>query len=245
MENMSYKNILNKINKIEKAMKRLEMDGFGINKNELRQIIISNKIYGGVDALNYLEIHTQLNDLLNHLNRLERIDEYYKWTKFRINSDKNIRLFLDAYVNDTLEIVKPLNAEIKEYSYGNFKKFASKFFNLVYFLIKLEIGVNGESEIAKEMFNHSGHIYCLCELMVSDLNRANLSSDDRQNLKDMLKEKQYDNFVYVIIRLIKSDRKIKKLLNLSDDDLDVIDVKSEKSNQEVLQKIERLVKKKH
>ena len=245
MENWSYKNILNKINKIEKAMRRLEMDGFVINKNELRQIIISNKIYGSVDNLNCLEIHTGLNDLLNHLSRLEKIDEYYKWTKFRINSDKNIRLFLDAYVNDTLEIMKPLNAEIKEYSYENFKKFAGKFYNLVYFLIKLEIGVNGESEIAKEIFNHNGHVYCLNELIVSDLNRVNLSNEDRQNLKDMLKKKQYDNFVYVIIELIKEDRKIKKLLNLSDDGLDILSLRSEKSNEETLQEIERLVKKKH
>ena len=241
---MSYKNILNKINKIEKAMKRLEMDGFEINKNELRQVIFSNKLYGEVDTLNYLEIHNQLNGLLNHLNRLEKIDEYYKWTKFRINSDKNIRLFLDAYVNDTLEVMKPLNMEIKEYSYDNFKKFAGKFYNLVYFLIKLEIGVNGESEIAKEMFNHSGHIYCLNELMVSDLNRTNLSSDDRQNLKDMLKEKQYDNFVYVIIKLIKEDRKIKKLINISDAEDDIMSLRSEKSNEETLREIGRLVKKK-
>ena len=242
MESWNYKNILNKIKKIEKAMKRLEIDGFNINKNELRNIIVANKINDN-DKLNYLKIHTELNDLLIHLSRLEKLDEYYKWVRFKINTDKNIRLFLDTYVNNTLDIMQTLNTEIKEYGVAHFKKFANKFYNLVYFLIKLEIGVNGESEIGREMFNHSGHIYCLRELVFSDLNRINFDDAIKRDLKDSINEKKYDSFVNVMVKLIKEDRKIKKLLNLSDNEIERLGTKRDNYDQATLLEIKRLVKK--
>ena len=155
-----------------------------------------------------------------------------------------MRLFLDNYVNDTLEILKPVNAEIKEYGFSYFKKFASKFYNLVYFLMKLEIGINGESEIGKEMFNHSGHTYCIQELMISDINRMGMVSDNRQILKNKINGKNYNDLIDVMIRLIKEDRKICKLLNLNDNNIGQIGNKREQSDQDALLEIKKLVKKK-
>ena len=244
MENWSYKNILNKIKKIENSIKRLEMIDFTIDKNTLKEIIVANKLYDDRVNLDCLKIHNELNDLLNHLYKLERIAEYYTLIKFRLNDDKNIGLCLDIYVNDTLNILKPLNQEIKEYGYGNLGKFIAKFYNLVYFLIKLEIGVNGESEIYKEMYTHSGHAYYLREIVVSDLNRTRMNDDDRQNLKNKVREKTYDGFVDVITKLVKGDRKIRKILKLSDIDIQELSNKRVESDQMVLSEIKRLVKKK-
>ena len=212
-----YKDTLNKILKIENAIKRLEMDGFLINKKEFRDIVAATRASNDKNDLKYLKKAVLLNELSRHLNRLESIDNYYKWTKFRINNDNNVKLFLDAYVRDTLDILKVVNEEIKEYGFGYLEKFVTKFYNLVYFLIKLEIGLHGESEIYKEMYGHSSHFYCLNEIMISDINRNYTSSTDRQDLKDMLKEKKYSDISYVLLQLVNCDRKIKKLLRLDVD----------------------------
>ena len=235
MDDWSYKNILNKIKKIENAMERLELDGFMINKNELNEIIVVNKIFDEGITLDYLKIHNELNDLLNRLHKLEKFENYYSLIKFKLANDKNVGLFLDAYVNDTLDILKPLNTEIKEHGYTNLNKFVIKFYDLVYFLIKLEIGVNGESEIYKEMYNHKEHVYYLRETAMSDLNRIRMNNEDKQELRNEISEKTYDGFVNVIIRLLPSDKKTRKLLNLSN--------KSGETKQVFLSKKKRLIKK--
>ena len=235
MDDWSYKNILNKIKKIENAMERLELDGFMVDKNELNEIIVVNKIFDEGITLDYLKIHNELNDLLNYLHKLEKFQNYYSLIRFKLDNDKNVGLFLDAYVNDTLDILKPLNIEIKEHGYTNLNKFINKFYDLVYFLIKLEIGVNGESEIYKEVCNHKGHVYYLNEKATSDLNRIRMNNEDKQELRNELSEKTYDGFVRVIIRLLPSDKKIRKLLNLSD--------KKGETKQVVLSKKKKLFRK--
>ena len=218
MDSYIYKDILNKIEKAEKSIKRLEMDGFLIDKKEFRDIVANAKMPNNKSSEKVMRKSVFLGDLLRHLNRLEKIDNYYKWTKFRVNSDNNIRLFLDAYVRDTLEIIKVVNEEIREYGFSYLEKFVTKFYNLIYFLIKLEIGLNGESEIYKEVFDHSSHYYCLKELMFSDINRTFDEALERQKYKEQLKEKNYDNYNQVIIGLINGDYKVRKLLNLKENE---------------------------
>ena len=48
--------------------------------------------------------------------------------------------------------------------------------------------------------------------MVSDINR-NFELIDREHLKGILKENNYDNINNVLTQLVENDRKIKKLLN--------------------------------
>lgn len=217
MNNYIYDDILRKIEKVHKSIKRLEIDGFLINKKEFREIVVASRMIDDNENEKFLKKTFFLGDIVRHLDRLEKIDNYYKWMKFRINTDNNIKLFLDAYVRDTLEIIKVVNEEIREYGFSYLEKFVTKFYNLLYFLIKLEIGLNGESEIYKEMFGHSSHFYCLKELMFSDINRNIDDALDRQNYKEKLKENNYDNYNQVIAMLINYDKKVKKMLNLVDD----------------------------
>ena len=126
-----YNDILNKIQRIEKAMKRLDMDGFLISKKELRDVVIAIRESNNKDDAKHMKEIIILNEMLDHLNRLEKIDDYYKWTKFRINSDGDIALFLDAYVRDTLDIIDTINGEIKEYGYGYLAKFVTKFYTVI------------------------------------------------------------------------------------------------------------------
>lgn len=218
-ESYTYKHVLEKIKKIEMSIMRLKKNGFLVHKYEieLKDIIVINRLNSNIKdcTINYAKIYFDLNELQKHLNRLEKIGEYYEYTKFRLNTNGQIKLFLDCYVNDTLDIINLVNDEIKEYGLSSIKMFDKRFYALVYFLIKLEIAINDESEIYNDVIIHNNHFHCLNELVMSDINRIFFDEDKKKKLKEKLKVRKYDNFVEVIIEILEHDKKIRRVLDLN------------------------------
>ena len=97
--------ILTKIKKVEMAIKRLKNNGFLTTEYEkkLRDILITNKVkVNKFCDQAYLKAHFELSLLLNHLMRLEKISEYYNCTKFSLNTNDEVKLFLDVFASSFL-----------------------------------------------------------------------------------------------------------------------------------------------